>query len=299
MRTVRAVLFRLIGFLDKNRGDRELAEELASHLQMEIEANLRLGMAPEEARRAAVLKSGGLEAAKEACRDRRGLPWLETVLGDLRHAARILRRSPVSTAAAVFSLALGRFFTDQEEAQGERVLSIGHGLWQRRFGGDRGIVGRRISVNREAYTVVGVMPAGFESPRLWKTDWSPEVWVPARLSRADRERDSHWLAAIGRLKRGVSRQTADEDIRGIAAVLAKQYPRASGRVTTWTRPVKDLEVGDVRKPLQFLLAAVVALLLISSANVASIQFARSNGRQRKWPSGPPWERGKRGWCGSL
>ena len=90
MRGVRAFLFRLTGLWDKGRKDREMAEELASHLAMQIEDNLRSGMTPEQARRAALLKSGGVELAKEACRDRRGLPVVETAIRDLHHALRLL-----------------------------------------------------------------------------------------------------------------------------------------------------------------------------------------------------------------
>ncbi|MCX6626715.1 MAG: ABC transporter permease [Candidatus Solibacter sp.] len=378
MTALRAFLFRLIGLFHKQRWDRELTEELENHLQMQIAANIRSGMTPAEARRAALLKSGGVELAKEEYRDRRGLPLLETAVRDLRHATRILRRSPASTGAAVGSLALGiaaitvifsvqkgillaplpypepdrlvavwqrppdesgrqpltspdyfdyrersrsfeelgvqalrpvnlsgegtpervpgslcsasllravgvppamgRLFTDREEAQKERVILLSHGLWQRRFGGDPNIVGRRIGVNGEDHTVVGVMPAGYQSPRLFKAETSAEVWTPAAHTRADSERASHWLAAIGRLKRGVSLQAADQDVREIAAALAKQYPRSSSQVSAWAQPLKALMVRDVRKPLWFLLGAVVALLAISCANVASIQFARSNGR---------------------
>jgi putative ABC transport system permease protein len=175
--------------------------------------------------------------------------------------------------------AMGRFFTDREEAEGERLVVLSHGLWQRRFGGDPGIVGRRIGVNRESYEVVGVMPAGYQSPRLFKAEASAEVWTPVKLSRDDAARDSHWLAAIGRVKPGISQRAAGEEIKGIASDLARRYPKSSGRVSAWILPLKDLMVGDVRKPVWFLLAAVVALLLISCANVASIQFARTNGRQ--------------------
>jgi putative ABC transport system permease protein len=175
--------------------------------------------------------------------------------------------------------AMGRLFTEEEEAQGERLILLSHGLWMRRFGGDAGVIGRRISVNREAYTVVGVMPAGYESPRLWRADESAEVWLPVTLSRDDSGRNSHWLAAAGRLKRGVTWQAASDDVKGIAAALAKQYPESSGRVSAWVMPLKELMVRDTRKPAWFLLAAVVALLAISCANVASMQFARGNGRR--------------------
>ena len=107
MRPVRAFFSRLGGSFSQARREREMAEELESHLQMQTEDNLRSGMSAEQARRAAVLKSGGLEPAKEACRDRRALPLLETAARDLRHSLRFLLRSPAFTLVAVLSLALG------------------------------------------------------------------------------------------------------------------------------------------------------------------------------------------------
>lgn len=107
MRAVRAFLFRLMNLFDKGRKDRELAEEFQSHLAMQIEDNLRAGMSPGQARREALLKSGGLETSKESCRDRRGLPLIETLMADFAYAMRQVRRSPGFAAVAVITLALG------------------------------------------------------------------------------------------------------------------------------------------------------------------------------------------------
>jgi hypothetical protein len=87
-------MVRFVGLFNKQRKDRELDEEIESHLQLHIEDNLRLGMTPEEARRLAMIKLGGVESTKEAYRDQRGLPFWRRFWQDVRYGARMLRRIP-------------------------------------------------------------------------------------------------------------------------------------------------------------------------------------------------------------
>ncbi len=107
LRAMRAFMVRLGGVFAANRRNRELAEEFQSHLEMQIEDNLRAGMTPGEARRNALLKTGGLSLAQENYRNRGGLPFIDTAFRDLQYAGRLLRRSPAFTLVAVLSLAFG------------------------------------------------------------------------------------------------------------------------------------------------------------------------------------------------
>jgi predicted permease len=107
MRQLRAWLLRFKGLFQKDARERELADELESHLQMHIDDNIRAGMSPQEARRVAVMKLGGIDQTKEAYRDRSTIPFLESVVQDLRFTLRQLRRNPAFTVTATVMVALG------------------------------------------------------------------------------------------------------------------------------------------------------------------------------------------------
>lgn len=172
---------------------------------------------------------------------------------------------------------IGRQFTpDEERAGSDRVILLSYGLWQRRYGGDRGIVGKSIRVNTLPYTVVGVMPRGFNFPEIG------QAWRPMPIESAESERNNRFYAgAIGRLKDGVALEAARTDLETVMRRLERTYPRS---YEGWSADVitmrEDLS-GALRRPLTVFLGAVGMLLLIVCANVANLMLARGAERRRE------------------
>ncbi|HYN20289.1 MAG TPA: ABC transporter permease [Thermoanaerobaculia bacterium] len=171
---------------------------------------------------------------------------------------------------------LGRGFREEEGGPGKgHVAVLSHGLWQRRFGGERSILGQAITLDGESYTVVGVARAGFEVPR------QSEIWVPVTLDFAGENRGAHFLGAVGRLKDGVSLEKAETEMIGIATRLAQQYPDSNSEWTVDLIPMRELAVEDIRPVLLILLVAVALVLLIACTNVANLLLARVASRERE------------------
>jgi putative ABC transport system permease protein len=379
MSTLRAWLLRVGGLFGKERREQELAAEMESHLQLHVEDNLRAGLSPEEARRQALMKLGGVEPTKEIYRERRGLPVLETLVQDLRYGLRALRKNPGFTVIAVLTLALGigantaifsmvnalllhpynfrdldrlvrvwedrgidegwdarwiapqdaedlrvgtqvfegfttyqeksfnlavgegvqpvlgcrvsasffdllrispamgRPFAAAEEQPGaDRVAIVSQGFWQRRFGGDPGLLGKTIQLNQGNYTVVGIMPQGFSYPV------PAELWMPLALTPQEKaDRSDLSLQALGRLKDGVNVAQAGAALQGIARRLQQEYPVTNaGRTTVVLQLRKELYLYTL--PMFGLLQAAAGfVLLLACANFANLLFARIIGRQKE------------------
>jgi predicted permease len=169
----------------------------------------------------------------------------------------------------------GRAFTEAEDRARAQVVVISYGLWQRRFGGDPGIVGRTLLMNGSRYDVVGVMPRGFvfvnRNVDYWiPTSFPPEVAV---------NKNSHYLNVVARLAPGVSLAAARDDMRRVDETMQRRYPRDNRGLRSTVVPIAEELVGDTRAELFVLMAAAVAVLLIACANLASLMLSRAVGRR--------------------
>lgn len=172
---------------------------------------------------------------------------------------------------------LGRTFTPGEDAPGNRTVVLSYRLWKRRFAGDASVVGQAVLMSNEKYTVIGVMPKGFQYP-----DGRTEVWVPLGLTeQLLARRNSHFLWVAGRLKRGQNFRQGQADMNVVARDLAREFPASNSRVGITVVPLKEEFLGRRSYELTLLLCSAACVLLIACANIGNLLLARSAARQRE------------------
>lgn len=188
----------------------------------------------------------------------------------------------VATQANFFSVLgvqplLGRSFLRGENRAGfDHVAVLGYGFWQRHFGGRMDALGKTVELNLQKYTVVGVMPAWFDSAGVGPAD----VWVPLDMARsALHRRGSHYYLAIGRLRPGVSVAQARADLVTIAKRLGAAHPDSDHEVGAAIIPLNKQLLGDSRTELLIMMGVVGLVLLIACVNVANLLLARAAGRR--------------------
>ena len=174
----------------------------------------------------------------------------------------------------------GRAFApDEDLSNPPSVVIISHALWQRRFAGDPGIVGKDVLLNGRARSVIGVMPRNFDYPTA-RTD----IWLPIRRLRADGDRTNHYLFMVGRLRAGVTAEVALAEAMPFAKRMFQEnqasYDPQSPPTPVIARVSENL-VGSARPYLWTLLGAVGFVLLIVCANIANLLLARGEGRRKE------------------
>jgi putative ABC transport system permease protein len=178
---------------------------------------------------------------------------------------------------------MGRLFTEEENQEGKNyVAAISARLWKDRYAGDGAILGRKIRINDEPYTIVAVMPDAIPE---WMEPWRPglvEVWTPFAFSDvwSETSRAARGYCALARMKHGVSLKQAQADLSIIAAGLAAAHPLDQG-IGVLVARVSDTRVGELRPMLFLLMAAVSLILLIACVNLANLLLARNSARQRE------------------
>ena len=378
MDRIRVLLSRCASLFRNRKGDRDLDEELRSHIEFAVEENLKQGMSAHQARTTATKEFGGMTQTKESYRMLRGLPILETLANDLRFGLRQLVKSPAFALTAILTLALGigattaifsvvkavlmaplpykdpgrivavwtanaaqggqalpssagdfaiwkqrsgvfedlapsydneqtltgqgtpqlligyavsanylrilgvqpqlgRLYTDQEDVpNGPKVALLSDHLWRTTFHSDANIVDKAIKLDGVAYTVLGVMPRGFDYPT------TVEIWTPSAVApSAYNDFNNPYVRILGRLREGLNLTQAQKTLNDVEAQVAIEHPQTDSGNRLVLVPIREQLDGDIRKPLLILMGAVGLVLLIACANTAGLALARNAERQKE------------------
>jgi putative ABC transport system permease protein len=177
---------------------------------------------------------------------------------------------------------LGRNFSPDEGPTGHNhVVILSYGLWQSAFGGQKSIVGSKVTMDGEAYDVVGVMPRDLKFPSVWGRN--PQFWTPITMDapKWKTDRGNHWFWVLARMKQGVTLSQAAAEMVTISSRLAQQYPQTNTGVIARVKSLHEQLTGNVSEILWVLFATVGFLLLIACVNVANLLLTKSVGRQRE------------------
>ena len=207
-------------------------------------------------------------------------PWAPTLTGSSTpEIIRGLRATPGLFTLLGVAPALGQPFT---EATGQdRVVVLHHDLWRSRFGGDPSIVGTSLTLDGEPYTIVAVMPPGFEFPPFWAT--GAQIWTSLRFAPDEMaRRGSSYLRVFGRLAPGATLAEVQHEMAGIGGRLAAEYPDDNEGLGIVAEALQEPVVSSVRPALLVLFGAVALVLLIACSNVANLLLGRALARRREF-----------------
>ena len=202
------------------------------------------------------------------------------------------RLGAVRVSSNLFSLIgvppeLGRTFLPEEDMEGaNHVVILSHALWKNRFGSDRAILGRSLTLNNQSYTVVGVMSSGFQFPVGFGymgtvLNDPTDLYVPIAATSDELRRGSYSFFALGRLKPGVTIDQARAEMTTIESRLEQQYPDGNTGIGVSLVATQEQTVKEVRPALLVLLGAVAFLLIITCANIANLLLTRAASRQKE------------------
>jgi putative ABC transport system permease protein len=177
---------------------------------------------------------------------------------------------------------LGRTFTRREDENSAAVMVLSYALWKERFGEDRDVLGRTVDLDLKPYTVIGVMPRGFETPTGLGAIAAHDLWVPLSLTPSEMQDEADDLdyGAVARLKPGVTMAQAQQDAERVLKIIQAKVPEV--HLSIGLAGLKEQTVRSARPLLRMLLGAVVLILLIACANLANLLLVRAAGRRREF-----------------